>query len=281
MLDCRVPYQFKKRGRVTMSNAPTAPVSLNDLREIALIAGDIMKTHFTHFGMERVVKSDTTPLTLADTQINTLVIDRIRKLSSEVDIIGEEASDRTASPWQIMCDPVDGTFPYSWGMPVATFMLGLMYEQKPVMGIIYDPFMNRLYAAEEGKGVWMNEQRLQVSNVKLGDRPIVGYVSWPGCPYNILKVCQYLEERGVSLVNFCSIGYIEAAVATGEFAGTIFPGTAHHDTAPGHIIVEMAGGKVTDVFGRPLHYRDDKIDGHIMSNGHIHDLLVEAVSAFS
>lgn len=239
-----------------------------------------MKQYFTHFGMERVIKTDTTPLTKADTEINEMVISHVRKISTEIDIVGEESSDRKDSPWQVMCDPIDGTFPYTWGMPVSTFMLGVMYERKPVMGVIYDPFTDRMYYAEKGKGAWMNSTQLKVSSaVTRKDRPVVGYVSWPGCPYNILKVCQYLEERGVTLINFCSIGYIEAAVATGEFAGTIFPGTSHHDTAPGHIIVTEAGGKVTDIFGESLHYSDNKIAGHLMSNGHIHDLLIEAVKA--
>ncbi|HVX90729.1 MAG TPA: inositol monophosphatase [Candidatus Paceibacterota bacterium] len=263
-----------------MPSQDTAPISLAQLREIAIHAGGIMKTYFSHFGMERITKTDTTPLTLADTQINRMVIDRIREASNEVDIVGEEESDRRNSPWQVMCDPVDGTFPYTWGMPVSTFMIGLMYERKPVMGVIYDPFTERMYYAERGKGAWMNELPLKVSSAReRSDRPIVGYVSWPTCPYNVLKVCQYLEERGVTLVNFCSIGYIEAAVATGEFAGTIFPGTSHHDTAPGHIIVSEAGGRVTDIFGGELHYTDNKVAGHLMSNGHIHDLLVEAVKA--
>jgi fructose-1,6-bisphosphatase/inositol monophosphatase family enzyme len=278
-MNSSLPSHIKSERVLKMTIEIEAPVSLQSLREIALIAGDIMKANFTHFGMERSVKADITPLTKADTEINALVIDQIRRLSGEVDIIGEEASDRTASPWQIMCDPIDGTFPYTWGMPVATFMLGLMYKRHPVMGIIYDPFTDRMYSAEQGKGAWMNDQALKVSALGQGDRPVVGYVSWPGCPYNILKVCQYLEERGVTLVNFCSIGYIEAAVATGEFAGTLFPGTAHHDTAPGHPLVIEAGGMVTDVYGQPLSYRDNKIEGHIMSNGHIHDLIVEAVKA--
>ena len=257
----------------------SAPVSLENLRDIALIAGDIMKANFTHFGMDRVVKSDTTPLTEADTKINQLVIDRIRQLSSDIDIIGEEASDRTASPWQIMCDPIDGTFPYTWGMPVATFMLGLMYKRHPVMGIIYDPFTDRMYSAEQGKGAWMNDRALKVSALGQDDRPVVGYVSWPGCPYNILKVCQYLEERGVTLVNFCSIGYIEAAVATGEFAATLFPGTAHHDTAPGHTLVIEAGGMVTDVYGYALSCLDNKYEVRSMSHLHLTDLHCEAVKA--
>ncbi len=261
-------------------SAQKSPVTLGELRGVALLAGDVMKQYFTHFGMERVVKTDTTPLTKADTEINELVISHIRRISAEIDIVGEEGSDRKDSPWQVMCDPIDGTFPYTWGMPVSTFMLGVMYERNPVMGVIYDPFTDRMYYAEKGKGAWMNSTQLKVSNVTTcKDRPVVGYVSWPGCPYNVLKVCQYLEERGITLINFCSIGYIEAAVATGEFAGTIFPGTAHHDTAPGHIIVTEAGGKVTDIFGESHHYSDDKIAGHLMSNGHIHDLLVEAVKA--
>ncbi len=258
----------------------TSPISLDQLREIGYLAGGVMKTYFTHFGMERIVKTDTTPLTKADTEINQLVIEHVRKISSDIDIVGEEASDRKDSPWQVMCDPVDGTFPYTWGMPVSTFMLGVMHERKPVMGVIYDPFTDRMYYAEKNKGAWMNKTRLQVSSAATRkDRPVVGFVSWPECPYNVLKVCQYLEERGITLVNFCSIGYIEAAVATGEFAGTIFPGTKHHDTAPGHIIVTEAGGKVTDIFGEPLHYSDNSIAGHLMSNGHIHDLLIEAVKA--
>ena len=257
-----------------------SPVSMDQLRSIAYLAGGIMKTYFTHFGMERVVKTDTTPLTKADTEINELVIDHIRKLSADIDIVGEEASDRTESPWQVVCDPVDGTFPYTWGMPVSTFMLGVMYERTPVMGIIHDPFTDRMYHAERYKGAWLNSKPLKVSSAVLrDDRPIVGFVSWPGCPYNILKVCQYLEERGVTLVNLCSIGYIEAAVATGEFAGTIFTGTKHHDTVPGHIIVEEAGGKVTNIFGSPLRYHNNEIDGHLMSNGFIHGLMVEAVTS--
>lgn len=261
----------------------TSPISLEDMQRIAILAGGVMKTYFTHFGMERVVKTDTTPLTRADTEVNALVIDHVRAISKDVDIVGEEANDRTSSSWQIVCDPVDGTFPYTWGMPVSTFMIGLLHRHVPVMGVIYDPFTDRMYYAERGKGAWLNNSPLKVSRVKeRTDRPVVGYVSWPqvpngACPYNILKVCQYLEERGVTLVNFCSIGYMEAAVATGEFAGTIFPGSSNHDTAPGHIIVSEAGGKVTDIFGGPPRYSNDKIAGHLMSNGHIHDLLVEAV----
>ena len=267
----------------SMEKFSAAPVQMRQMIELAYLAGGIMKTYFTHHGMERIVKTDTTPLTAADTEINDLVVDHIRKLSSDIDIIGEERSDRTNNPWQIMCDPVDGTFPYSWGMPVSTFMLGLSYEREPVAGVIYDPFTDRLYYAEKGVGAWMRtggkDHLLTVSKVTRKDRPIIGYCSWPGSPYHIMRTCVLLEELGYTMINLCSIGYIEVAVANGEFAATLFPGTKHHDTAPGHIIVEEARGVVTDVFGKPLHYTDNKIAGHIMSNGLVHDDIVRAVAA--
>lgn len=271
-----------------------APIRLEDLIGLALQAGPIMLDYIDRFKRTRSVKHDTTVLTEADTKINTLVLEEVRRISQEIDIVGEEGSDRSDSPWQVMCDPIDGTFPFVWGMPVSTFMIGVSYKHQPVMGVIFDPFMNRLYTGKLGNGSTMtrpllnakSDHSLSVSKIwERKDRPIVGFVSWPNepkspCPYNILKVCQYLEERGITLVNFCSIGYLEAAVASGELAATIFPGRKHHDTAPGHIIVTEAGGKVTDVFGRPLHYRDNQIDGHIMSNDTpIHDLIVEAVKA--
>jgi len=261
-----------------MSAPIKTPIELKQLYRIARTAGDVMRNHFTHFGIKREIKSDLSPVTKADKEINNLVIKEIREISAEIDIVAEEKSDRTKSPWQIVCDPIDGTLPYTWGMPVSTFMIGLLYEFMPIMGVIYDPFFNRMYYAQKGWGASMDMNDLRVSRAaKRKDAPIVGYISWPKCKYNILKVCQRLEKKGITLVHFMSIGYMEAAVATGEFAATLFPGKQYYDTAPGHIIIEEAGGKVTDIFGEPLDYSAGKIRGHICSNGKIHDLIVEAV----
>jgi myo-inositol-1(or 4)-monophosphatase len=262
-----------------MTYIPALPITLRDMKQIAHEAGEIMKKHFTPFGMKRKIKGDRTPVTLADNEINEMAVRRVRRLSVEVDIIGEEESDRRDSPWILMIDPIDGTFPFTWGMPTSTFMIGLAYRGISVLGVIYDPHTGRMYSAQKGFGAWMNESRLSVSTVaQFDDHPVVGYVSMPGIKYNIRRVCMYLEERGVVLVNFLSIGYMEMMVATGEWAGTIFPWEHTHDTLQGHIIVEEAGGKVTDLFGNPIVYGpENRMRGHIMSNGRIHDLLVDAV----
>src|SRR5262249_45893413 len=141
------------------------------------------------------------------------------------------------------------------------------------------PFMERMYSAEEGKGAFLNgSTRLKVSTAKeKKDRPVIAFVSWPGCNFNVLKVCQYLEDRGITSVNFCSIGYVEALVANGDFAAPILPGREPQGTAAGQIIVREAAGRATDIFGGSLNYASGKINGHLLSNGAIHDLMVEAV----
>lgn len=260
------------------------PLSLDDLRAIAHLAGDISRKHFTHFGMLREMKGDRTPVTEADVDINDMFIRSVRILAPEIDIIGEEESSRKESEWCAVIDPIDGTFPYTWGAPIYTNMFGLMHRGRSVMGMISDPTMERIYFAHEGGGAFMNNKRLRVQDFSVN--PTVGYASWAGSgnkmhtegnPIEMQKVAYYLERHGISTVNFCSIGYLEAAVASGELAGVMFPGVAIHDTVPGDIIVREAGGQVTDLFGAEHDYLSGKINGHIMSNGLIHKILLDAV----
>lgn len=265
-------------------NEASSPITLLNLSYIAKEAGNIMLDHFVSHGMSRTVKGDHTPLTLADTAINKLVIRRIRQIDTVVDILGEEESSRTDSPWQIVCDPIDGTFPFTWGVPVSTFMIALLYKGQVMMSVIFDPFSDRRYRAERGKGAYLNGKPIRVSSNTISDRPVVGYVSWHKCGTNMHAVLGHLESQGFQLVNFCSIGYIEAMVANGELVGTIFPQCkpgAFHDTAPGHLLVEEAGGYVTDLHGEPQDYLRKEFRGHIMANSaSMHEVLLEAVKRF-
>lgn len=262
---------------------PKFPLTPTHVKNIAKCAGVIMKKHFKDFGISREVKSDTTPLTLADTETNEFVLKTVRNFCPDIDIKGEEGSDRRGSLWRVIFDPIDGTFPFTWGMPVSTFMLALIYDGEPVMSVIHDPFVGndgRTYFAEKGKGCYLNDRLLRVSSVNTPqERPIIGYVSWPKSPFHILRVCQRLEEWGFTCINLASIGYVDVAVAAGEFVGVVFPGNNLRDTAAGHLIVQEAGGMATDLFGNPLDYHGEDVKGHIFSNGKVHDVLLDAVKA--
>ena len=90
------------------------------------------------------------------------------------------------------------------------------------------------------------------------------------------EVTNEFGRRGCILLSPCSITYMASLVATGDCFATIFPGTNPHDTAAVKILIEEAGGKVTDLFGQDQRY-DRPIKGHIASNGLIHDELVAIV----
>lgn len=131
-------------------------------KKLAYEAGDIMREYFQTTDM--VWKSDNTPVTQADTEINSRVIERIAAAYPEHSVIGEEESAvREGARYTWACDPVDGTMPYSHGLPISTFSLALCEDGKPVVGVVYDPFMDRLFWASVGGGAFCNDEAIHVN----------------------------------------------------------------------------------------------------------------------
>jgi len=257
------------------------PMTLAGAVGIAVSAGKLMKKHFVSGDMEHHIKEDGTPVTTVDKMINRDAVSRIRDFAPDVDIVGEEFSDRKDSPWKVVIDPIDGTLPYVWRIKLSTFILALLFRNVPVMGVIYDPFADRLYGAERGTGAWLSGDKLWIPSSRVGTgQPVVGYVSKNGRKGNMFRVCELLEKAGVLTVSIPSLGYMIGLVAEGKLAATMFSGRKIDETAAGEVIIEAAGGRVTDFWGNPLIYTEDGINGHIMSsNRRVHELIVEAVHA--
>ncbi len=261
------------------------PISLNELIILANEAGVIARKYHNlpPFEMGLVIKGDHTPVTFADQQINSLVIERVKSIDPAIDIIGEEESVRTKGPWRVVVDPIDGTMGYVHGAANYTVMIGLMYGHQPVASVIYDPVLNVIYAAKLGESFTENGIQKFVSGRTVGDlpKPSIGFVTWHECGVDMYAVCAYLERAGFIMTPYPSIGYMEALVASGRLDGVIFPQSkAWHDTVQGDLMVREAGGKVTDIFGQPMDYSQPTMRGHIMSNGLVHDVLVEAVAKY-
>ena len=244
---------------------------------LARKAGEIMTDVFSK-GVKREWKENRTPVTVADTKINSLVIERINKEFPEYDVIGEEESsisNNGAYVW--VCDPLDGTFPFSHGVPTAVFSLALVKDGIPILGVIYDPWSDRMYYAEKGKGALLNDEPISVNdNTDLG-RKILGVEAWKGARYDLSRAYALLIEKDAILINTGSTVYISMLVASGEFTGFLFPGYTCYDGAAIKIIVEEAGGKVTDLYGEEQRY-DSDLKGMIISNGKVHEELLELVS---
>ena len=244
--------------------------------DLAYKAGEIIRNNFT-LGMKKKIKEkDTSPVTVFDTAINEMVIEAIHKEYPLHSIIGEEDSRKSESEYVWFCDPIDGTIPFTSGLPVSTFSLALTKNATPILGAIYDPFMDRMFVAEKGKGAFVNKKKITISK----DIGIIGqplYTGWwKHSVYDLGVLRRTLSNQGACIMDFNSFSYAGALVAAGEFSALIYPDHFRWDVAAIQVLVEEAGGTCTDFKGNSPRY-DQEIDGFIASNGRFHDELLDLI----
>lgn len=245
-------------------------------KEMCLEAGKIMTKYFTcDNGAD--YKYDQTIVTKADTEINHLLIQKVSERFPTHAVDGEEEKFG-ASNYVWVCDPVDGTAVYARHIPISVFSLALVVDGEPVVGVVYDPFLKNLYSAIKNGGAFLNNQPIHVNDFELSSKKTVcHYDMWPSCEFNMFAL---LEELGKKAY-FLSIGSIIRAsmcVANGDFSLAIFPGTTnkHCDIAAAKIIVEEAGGTVTNLYGENQRY-DKDILGAVISNGNVHEEVIAQI----
>ena len=244
--------------------------------KLAYQAGDIMLKYF-QIGIAKEVKKDHTPLTIADTAINQMVIDAVKKTYPDHAIQGEEDSylkDHVEYIWS--CDPIDGTIPYTFGVPTSLFSLALLKNGEPILGVLYDPYMKRLYHAIKGEGAFLNDTRITVNSEKTFAHHYFGFPTYPTTMLNQQALFDVFIKKQVKMLEYLSITYMSTLVATGQWIGTLFQFTKPYDIAAVKVIVEEAGGKVTNLRGEEQRY-DQPIFGAIISNAVIHAKLVKLV----
>lgn len=251
---------------------------LDFAKSVAHEAGDIMQKYFGKKPDARF-KADNTIVTIADEEINQLVIKRVAERYPAHDIDGEEASARHGSDYVWVCDPIDGTVPFAMELPVSVFSLALVIDGRPEIGVIYAPFSDHLYWAVHGHGAYLNNQPIHVSQNSLDDRVEMNVDWWSSAQWDVMQAVHDIAcEKGVYVMSPCSTTHAAALVARGEFVASVFAGTKgkNVDIAAAKVIVEEAGGKVTDLFGREQRY-DQDIRGAVLSNGIVHEEIVEAM----
>ena len=138
---------------------------LNFAKDIAKHAGEVMLKYFKQ-NNGASYKGDKTIVTLADTEINSYLIKRVKEKYPSHSVDGEE-EQFGKSDYVWVCDPVDGTAMYARNIPVAVFSLALVVNGVPIIGVVLDPFTNNLYTAVKGRGAYKNEEKLEVNNYGL------------------------------------------------------------------------------------------------------------------
>lgn len=255
---------------------------LNFAKDVAHQAGQIQLKYFRSNDLDTQWKGDDTPLTIADTTINSMVIERVKAKYPDHGVLGEEESYGKDREMIWVCDPVDGTMPFSIGVPVSTFSLALVQDGAPIVGVVYDAFQDRLWESATDMPTLMNGTMIRVNDKGMKNSYVADDV-WAAStlPNDLLfklpGVRDDLLDRGAKPLTYSAaiIGF--ALTASGQFSGGIFAVKKPEDVAAVKLIVENAGGKVTDLDGNDQRY-DGWINGAIVSNGVIHDDLVSVVA---
>ena len=246
-------------------------------KNIAREAGEIMYSHFG-FDLKHEWKSDQTPLTVADTKINSLVIEKIKANFPGDGVFGEEESYETDSSRLWVCDPVDGTLPFSHGLQISTFSLALVVDGEPIVGVIYDPFINRMFYATKNGGAFCNNQLIHVSSQPMKNA-LINIEGFPADESKAVStfdrsICNLVESSGAKTTCLWSAIISFALIAAGQYSAAIFNLKYIHDVAAAKIIIDEAGGRTTDLYGNEQRY-DRPTQGFIASNGVFHDQLVD------
>jgi myo-inositol-1(or 4)-monophosphatase len=241
-------------------------------KDLARQAGQLIKDGFDS-NLKVELKSDHSPVTQVDKNINKLVIEAIKAKYPEHGILGEESSLSTGrEELQWLCDPLDGTVAFIVGMQHSTFILGLTKEGSVLLAVIYNPFTGHLYHAVKGGGAFCNDRMIHVNNHPLRD----GFVLIEQSTTDIYGV---LQKAGAITEPVAGAGYRAALLASGRCSAIIQAKADFHDVGPASLIVEEAGGKVTDLSGRNMRFDQLLTDGIVLSNGLSHDQLLKIVAS--
>jgi fructose-1,6-bisphosphatase/inositol monophosphatase family enzyme len=244
-------------------------------KSIAHTAGGIMLEYFDA-DQELDHKDDGSVVTIADKKINSMVIKELSK-HFEDGVIGEEESNSEyghGRKW--ICDPIDGTKAFVLGVPTAMFSLGLAVDGSPVLGVLYDPFLDRLYWGIKGQGSYCNGKKLKVSDNRLKGH----YVSVSSDNKGLVEeagVIKNLLGKGAKLDTTHGAVYKSCLVAHARAVGYIEPRVNPHDIAAAQVVVEEAGGLVSGYNGEKLDYTRP-FKGTIISNKIVHAELVACIA---
>ena len=255
--------------RVLMHQNPNA--DLQFAIDLAQRAGAIM---LASLGARATAKTDGTPVTAADKQINDLVHRAVSERGEQ--LLGEEdehhAPASTARMW--VCDPIDGTWLLAGGVPGAVFSLALVENGRPLLGVVYDPWTRRMVSAVKGEGAFLDGRRLSVNSVPTFDGACLALPGGRVPAFNAGQLFSAAIAENADVVTTGSAVHDALLVPLGFAAAAVYPYTSPWDMAAIAVIVTEAGGKITDLNGAPQRY-DAPIKGAVVSNGcmRIHDHL--------
>jgi myo-inositol-1(or 4)-monophosphatase len=240
-------------------------------------AGRIQMEHYGHSHSVEY-KGETNPVTIVDKLCDQAITRMILSSFPDHDLLTEESLfEMKGSPWKWIIDPLDGTTNYFHGYPCFCVSIGLEVEGEVTLGVVYNPILDELFHAEKGGGAYLNGNRIFVSHENRLDHSFL----CTGFPYDVRENVDFylsffrefiaksfaLRRPGSAAIDLCYI-------AAGRFDGFWEFKLHAWDVAAGGLMINEAGGKVTDFQERPLNIYSGKI---LASNGLIHEEMLRVI----
>ena len=207
------------------------------------------------------------------------IINLLKKVFPTHEILAEETANKNVKPsspgYRWIIDPLDGTTNFAHGYPLFAVSIALEYKGKIILGVAYNPLLNELFTAVSGKGAYLNGKKISVSTTKNLSQSLLA----TGFPYDIKQnlrtnldyfnkfqlAAQDIRRDGSAVLNLCY-------TACGRFDGFWELKLKPWDTAAGVLIVQEAGGKVTDFKGKKYNIYKKEM---LATNGNIHQQMLK------
>jgi myo-inositol-1(or 4)-monophosphatase len=219
------------------------------------------------------------PVTEADHASEKAIMAIIKAKYPDHYILSEEAGKIVQdSAYKWIIDPIDGTINFAHGIPLNCVSIAIEYEGEMIMGAVYNPHMNEFYFAEKGKGATLNDKSIKVS----AETEVIKACLVTGFPYTYLdmangplEIFERFIRKGVPVRRLGSAAIDLCWVAAGRFDGFYEHKLEAWDSSAGYLIIEEAGGKVTDFKGDKYSPYQHRI---LATNGKIHEEMLGVIN---
>jgi len=218
-------------------------------------------------------------VTEADHASEKAILELIKKEFPDHYILSEEAGEIIQdSNYKWIIDPIDGTVNFAHGIPICCVSIAIEHRGEIILASVFNPNLNELFFAEKGEGAMLNEKTIKVSekinviNACLVTGFPYTYLDMPNGP---LQVFERFIRKGVPVRRLGSAAIDLCWVAAGRFDGFYEHKLEAWDSAAGYLIVEEAGGRVTDFKGNKF----SPYQPHVLAtNGNIHDEMLKWIN---
>lgn len=217
-------------------------------------------------------------VTAVDTEISGYLKGRLREYYPEIGFFSEEEEGKLSDPCWIL-DPIDGTTNLVYGYNMSTISLALYQEGKIQFGVVYNPFNGECFTAESGKGAYLGRQQIQVSQRGMAESIIefgAGSTHKENTEVNF-EIAKKIFSRCIDIRRICSSALTLCYIAAGRIDGYFEKVLKPWDYAAGSLILEEAGGELSDYQGKALQFagRSSLIAGNGKNNGAMREIISE------